>query len=73
MKKIKITIVSMILTVILLVGCTDEKSTSYNEVSSNRIKIKERREIDGAYHYILEVDGSEYLTQHNGGFIKLGK
>ena len=56
---------------IFLVGCTDETSTKINDISDNRIKPVERRLIEGSTYLILEVDGKEYLTRVNGGFIEI--
>ena len=57
----------------LLVSCTQEKSTSINENPENRIKLKEFRIIDGYRYSIIEVDSVEYLTQSEGGFVRLSK
>lgn len=46
----------------LLVSCTQEKSTSINENSENRIKLKEVRIINGYRYSIIEVDSVEFLT-----------
>ena len=57
----------------LLVSCTQEKSTSIDESSENRIKLKEVRIINGYRYSIIEVDSIEYLTQDKGGFVRLSK
>jgi len=57
----------------LLVSCTQEKSISINEDSQNRIKLKEMRMINGYRYSIIEVDSVEYLTQDQGGFVRLSK
>jgi hypothetical protein len=57
----------------LLVSCTQEKSISINEDSQNRIKLKEMRIINGYRYSIIEVDSVEYLTQDQGGFVRLSK
>ena len=57
----------------LLVSCTQETSTSINEDSQNRIKLKEVRVINGYRYSIIEVDSVEYLTQSKGGFVQLSK
>jgi len=57
----------------LLVSCTQEKSTSINEDSQNRIILKESRIINGYRYSIIEVDSVEYLTQGQGGFVQLSK
>jgi hypothetical protein len=57
----------------LLISCTQEKSTSINEKSENRIKIKEVRIINDYRYSIIEVDSVEYLTQDKGGFVQLSK
>lgn len=64
---------SLLLAVVLLVSCTQEKSTSINENSENRIKLKEVRIINGYRYSIIEVDSVEYLTQDKGGFIRISK
>jgi len=62
----------LVLAVVFISSCTNE-STSYNEHSANRIKLNEERIINGYRYSILEVDGVEYLTKDNGGFIRLDK
>jgi hypothetical protein len=60
----------------LLVSCTQEKSTSINENYKNyenRIKLKEVRIINGYRYSIIEVDSVEFLTQDNGGFVRISK
>jgi hypothetical protein len=57
----------------LLVSCTQEKSTTINEDSQNRIKLKEERIINGYRYSIIEIDSVEYLTQDQGGFVRLSK
>lgn len=57
----------------LLVSCTQEKSSSINDGSQNRIKLKEMRVINGHRYSIIEVDSFEYLTQDGGGFVPLSK
>lgn len=57
----------------LLVSCTQEKSTSINETSENRIKLKETRVINGYRYSIIEVDSVEFLTQDKGGFVRISK
>lgn len=57
----------------LLVSCTQEKSTSTNETSENRIKLKEVRIINGYRYSIIEVDSVEFLTQDKGGFVRISK
>ncbi|NQY42951.1 MAG: hypothetical protein HRT87_06400 [Legionellales bacterium] len=63
----------IVLAVVVLSSCTNEESTITNEQSNNRIKLKEDRIVNGYRYSILEVDGKEYLTQDNGGFIELVK
>jgi len=57
----------------LLVSCKGEKSTTINEDSQNRIKLKEERIINGQIYSIIVVDSIEYLTQDRGGFVRLSK
>ena len=57
----------------LLVSCTQEISTSHNEKTQNRIRLKEVRIINGYRYSIIEVDSVEYLTQDQGGFVQLSK
>lgn len=57
----------------LLVSCAREKSTSINENSESRIKLKEVRLINGYRYTIIEVDSVEFLTQDRGGFIRISK
>ena len=76
MKKLKFTTNTVIalyamLAVIFFGGCTEKTSTSINEKSNNRIKLIEERIINGCRYSILEVDSVEYLTQDNGGFVRL--
>ena len=63
----------VLLAVVFLGGCTEKESTSINEKSNNRIKLIEERIINGYRYSILKVDSVEYLTQDNGGFVRLGK
>lgn len=60
-------------TLLSVVSCTQEKSTVINEISTNRIKVKEIRVITGARFIIIEVDGKEYLAQGRGGIIAITK
>lgn len=60
------------LAVVFFSGCTQE-SISINEKSNNRIKLNEVRIINGYRYSILEIDSVEYLTQDNGGFVRLQK
>ena len=57
---------------VVLASCTSQ-STSVNETSNNRIKLKDTRTINGYRYTILEVDGKEYLTQNSGGFVEITK
>ena len=57
----------------LLVSCTQEESTSINETSENRIKLKEVNIINGFRYSIIEVDSVEFLTQDRGGFVRISK
>jgi len=63
----------ILLAVVFLAGCTSDKSTPINELLNNRIKLNEVRSINGYRYFIIEVDGKEYLTQGNGGFIEITK
>ena len=72
MKTIK-SIINLMRIIILFASCTQNNSTTINEKSSNRIKVKEQRMISGYRYTILEIDGNEYLTQDQGGFVKLEK
>ena len=56
-----------------LASCTEEKSTSINENSESRIKLKEVRILNGHRYTIIEVDSIEFLTQSNGGFVRISK
>ena len=69
----KLSYVFYLVLAVVSVSCTEEKSTSVNEESNNRIKLNEERVINGNKYSILEVDGKEYLTQNNGGFIEITK
>jgi len=69
----KLSYVFYLVLAVVFASCTNEKSTSVNEVSNNRIKLNEVRIINGYRYSILEVDGKEYLTQDNGGFIEINK
>lgn len=62
----------LVLAVVFVSSCTNE-STSYVEQSDNRIILNEVRIINGYRYSIIEVDGVEYLTQDNGGFVQLSK
>jgi uncharacterized protein YcfL len=68
MKTIKTLI---ILSTILVVGCTQKESKTINEVSKNRIKLKESRIIEGYRYSIIEVDSIEYLASERGGIIRI--
>lgn len=57
----------------LLVSCMQAKSSSINENSKNRIKLKECININGYRYFIIEVDSVEFLTQDNGGFVRISK
>ena len=57
---------------VVLASCTNQ-SISVNEILNNRIKLKETRIINGYRYSILEVDGKEYLTRNNGGFVEITK
>lgn len=53
-------------------SCTS-KGIKVDDDINERIKIKERRGIDGNSYQIIEVDSVEYLFQYNGGAVRLGK
>jgi len=67
----KLTYVFYLVLAVVFTSCTSEKSNTINEESNNRIKLNEERIINGYRYSIVEVDGKEYLTQDNGGFIEI--
>ena len=69
MKTFKYTV--FILLAIFFSSCTTESWIYDLEAEPSRIKINESRVIDGYRYSIIEVDSVEYLTQSNGGFIKI--
>lgn len=69
MKNILIFIVG----IILFASCVEKSPTKLFEPTKDRIKLKEYKIIYGVGYAIIEVDSVEYLTQNNGGFIKLSK
>ena len=60
-------------TLLSVVSCTQDKSRPVNEESNNRIKLNEVCIINGYRYSIIDVDGKEYLTQDNGGFVEITK
>lgn len=58
---------------VFLSGCTQNKTVSVDDGFGGRIKFKEHRTIKGQIFLIIEVDSVEYLTQYQGGFIRLPK
>lgn len=63
----------LIISGISLDSCTEVKSTSINQNYGSRIKLKEAANLNGYRYSIIEVDSIEYLTQDNGGFIRISK
>ena len=68
----KYTILATII-MFVMISCTEEKSNTINENSTNRIKLKEEIDITSHRYTIIEVDSVEYLTQDKGGFIRISK
>ena len=59
---------------ILVVGLLSCMSTSSRRsYTKGRIILKDETYIDGYPHYIIEVDGVEYLTSYYGGIYPLVK
>lgn len=56
----------------LAISCTSKGMKVEDDVNE-RIKIREKRGIDGNSYQIIEVDSVEYLFQYNGGAVRLGK
>jgi hypothetical protein len=68
----KYTILATII-MFVMISCKQEKSNTVNEISTNRIKLKEEIDITSHRYTIIEVDSVEYLTQDKGGFIRISK
>jgi hypothetical protein len=75
MKKIlkELIITKIFFILLIVVGCTQEKSTIINENVDNRIKLKETRVIEGYSYVIIEVDGVEYLSAARSGIVRISK
>jgi len=68
MKKLVVLFVTVI--ALFFSGCT-VNSVKPADNNNGRIIVKEYRKIHGTFYYIIEVDGTEYLSQYSGGFVKL--